>query len=1185
MTAYRRIASADASVAFSCRDTGMCEFLGSEALRYDERGFARIYVQPSSDDFPPPPALRGFYTLSMAAIHQSNFPNATSKNLPAQLPVALLGRVARDERAARGTGRELVADAIERAASVAAEIGCIGVALHAKNAGLVEYYKKEFGFVPIGHTKNATQLMVLLFASLAYSGPLPQTRERRRRRVPPICRSRELSRGSDADPPPVGHSPTGPPTQLRVALRAGPQPRLRKPGSHLQSGGPQTRRRAGGLDSFETRLEFEPLGFIASIVLGRLDGSARMVACAPRYEVTRATHARERGHERVTELAVDKREDAAQAPWVRATRDAALGRRGFMRRRERETERERERRALAAALVFLAVLSSPWASAGARFDPAESRRMAVTDRSTTAGLQARVWTVSTDSLHLTSKRPDISENGWTEHLLSGFTVESGLDAVSLNDAGTARQRVFFAATLNPTNVIQMLNFDGDSPGGITNLPDIADTFSNTDVAAVSWNDGSQRVAVAAIATNGKVCVWEGLGFSFTTSPWCSAASFASTSAPDIVGAVYSNTPVFFVRTAGSNLGRLRRTAVNTYATTDLSRPPGNSPVNSSMWVGLSIAFAGLEVGFTTAAGTLWTARVTPTGASATFTSMPALGATLDTASRTAITGMRYWSGAGGDRLVYFARDTTGALYRLFTNAAGAWGVSWGAGVVPPDEEWRSCGVATVRSDLVNGDTPLVFGAVGRNAVTLVGFVLHEYDGVGFRDHVRFQAAPGIVEALGFGYADQSETTTGNFEATESAVGVHSISALATAIRRGDLAPWRVVLDDSTDGAFDWGNDYVVSPLAGGIDPSLTDPYVAVGTNGSFHHLALQLELSNNGMLNNCFLTPATTRDLLYRRGGSALAMANLTTVGTDLQVVSTDPALDHGGMIITADGTRHFIYVETGGVKHRSLSPTDVFSAETTVAGLSGPPGILLGASGSVFGWASALDIQFPDVCPLPSGTCGVVGGGGGLNPPAVDPDIFFGVSSPTRNSATHQTCQSGSIFFRCFDTQQAVAFAAHPNVSFRIYAVWPANQGGTRSLQFARTTALNLTTWSAPVTIATSTTHEFIDAEITVGADGTLVVTYSRIENFDATPAGEPKIAYSVNEGVNWTVVNSVSFPLWDPHNLGFHCRREKYFLGEYRQGSRVGNRVFNTLPRTGVNSPARVVQTGLWSSRYSLF
>lgn len=693
------------------------------------------------------------------------------------------------------------------------------------------------------------------------------------------------------------------------------------------------------------------------------------------------------------------------------------------------------------------------------------------------------------------------------------------------------------------------------------------------------------MAVAAIASNGKVCVWEGASWTFSTLPWCSATSFASTNLPDIVGAVYSNTPVFFVRMGGSNLGRVRRTGLNTYATTDLGRPPGNSALNSSLWVAPSIAFAGLEVGFTTAAGALWTARVTPTGGTATFTSLPALGATVS-AGRTAIAGMRYWSGSGGDRLVYFAHDQNGALYRLFTNAAGAWGASWGAGVVPPDEQWRSSGVVTVRSDLLNGDTPLVFGAVGRNAIVIVGYVLHEYDGASFRDHVKFQPFPGLGQVLGLSFfEDETTGATETFTANESVVGVHSISGLATAMQRGPGADWRVTIDDATDGAFDWGTDHEVSPLAlGGPSVSLTDPYVAVGADGSFHHASVQLELMSVGF-DGCEQVAGSTRRLVYRRGGSAQAIANLTAEGTDLKLVETDPTLESGGMVRTSGGTRHFIYSETGiGVVTRSLSPADVFSGEMVVAALSGTPGILLGAANSVFGWAGA---SAPTICPLPTGACGIVGGAGGLSPPPVVADIFFGPASPTREPSTNQTCPNGGQYFRCFDSEQPVAFAAHPSIAFRVYAVWPASSGGTRSLRFTRTTDLNLNSWSAPVTVASSSTLEFIDASITVGADGTLVVTYSTIENFDATPAGEPKIAYSVNDGQNWTVVNGVTWPLWDPHNLEQNCMNEKYFLGAYREGGRVGNRVYNTLMAQAASpgSPPRVVQTGLWSSRYSIF
>jgi hypothetical protein len=94
--------------------------------------------------------------------------------------------------------------------------------------------------------------------------------------------------------------------------------------------------------------------------------------------------------------------------------------------------REQQRRRRHAATLVLLLVTAHAATSAARFDPSEITRMAVTDRSITAGMQARIWTVSVDNLQLTSKRPELNEAGWTQHLLADFRIDSGLDAVSLN---------------------------------------------------------------------------------------------------------------------------------------------------------------------------------------------------------------------------------------------------------------------------------------------------------------------------------------------------------------------------------------------------------------------------------------------------------------------------------------------------------------------------------------------------------------------------------------------------------------------------------------------------------------------------------------------------------------------------------------------------------------------------------
>ena len=154
MTRARPIAEADASASFQCqRDPEMSRFLAESALIYERAGYARTFVLPGEA------GPIGFYTFSMYAVRSENLPQDMRAGLPEHsLPLALVGQLARDDRA-KGIGQSLLVDAIKRARRVAEKIGCLGVALHAKNEQLEKYYAQA-GFRPLPK-KGYPRLMFL----------------------------------------------------------------------------------------------------------------------------------------------------------------------------------------------------------------------------------------------------------------------------------------------------------------------------------------------------------------------------------------------------------------------------------------------------------------------------------------------------------------------------------------------------------------------------------------------------------------------------------------------------------------------------------------------------------------------------------------------------------------------------------------------------------------------------------------------------------------------------------------------------------------------------------------------------------------------------------------------------------------------------------------------------------------
>jgi len=155
----RALKDSDAEAGFRCdRDPSKVEFLTKVALGYESRRYARVFVLTDTNDT----VVCGFFTLSMASIRPTEFPPDPS--LPRHpLPVAMLGRLARhDDR--KGIGETLMIDALRRVLALDREIGCLGVMLHAVNAGLVAYYQR-FGFEALPRT-SFPRAMFLAMASL-----------------------------------------------------------------------------------------------------------------------------------------------------------------------------------------------------------------------------------------------------------------------------------------------------------------------------------------------------------------------------------------------------------------------------------------------------------------------------------------------------------------------------------------------------------------------------------------------------------------------------------------------------------------------------------------------------------------------------------------------------------------------------------------------------------------------------------------------------------------------------------------------------------------------------------------------------------------------------------------------------------------------------------------------------------
>lgn len=135
--------AADAASGFRSESHALNDYFARHALKNDESGIGRTYVLRSADRSPP--TVLGYYTISMGQmVPEQLAPMMPGKPPRYPIPVALIGRLARDERArGQGVGERLLLDAMRRIVDAADILGCVGVAVDAKDAKAERFYAEH----------------------------------------------------------------------------------------------------------------------------------------------------------------------------------------------------------------------------------------------------------------------------------------------------------------------------------------------------------------------------------------------------------------------------------------------------------------------------------------------------------------------------------------------------------------------------------------------------------------------------------------------------------------------------------------------------------------------------------------------------------------------------------------------------------------------------------------------------------------------------------------------------------------------------------------------------------------------------------------------------------------------------------------------------------------------------------
>lgn len=147
VTAPARLNSTHDLSRFDCGNASLNDWLKSNALRSEGQS-ARTYVACENN------TVIGYYCIATGSVERRALPSKLKRQqgLPNQIPVAIIGRLARD-LAYRGTGLglDLLQDALRRIVSASEIIGVRCVLVHAIDGNAAKFWKdNEFIEYPDG---------------------------------------------------------------------------------------------------------------------------------------------------------------------------------------------------------------------------------------------------------------------------------------------------------------------------------------------------------------------------------------------------------------------------------------------------------------------------------------------------------------------------------------------------------------------------------------------------------------------------------------------------------------------------------------------------------------------------------------------------------------------------------------------------------------------------------------------------------------------------------------------------------------------------------------------------------------------------------------------------------------------------------------------------------------------------
>lgn len=122
---------------FQCGVPGLDDWLKRRARSNQASGASRTYVVATVDE-----EVVAYYALASGALALAEAPGAVRRNMPDPIPMAVLGRLAVDDRHhGTGLGVAILQDAVHRVAQAGAIVGIRGLLVHAISDEARRFYE------------------------------------------------------------------------------------------------------------------------------------------------------------------------------------------------------------------------------------------------------------------------------------------------------------------------------------------------------------------------------------------------------------------------------------------------------------------------------------------------------------------------------------------------------------------------------------------------------------------------------------------------------------------------------------------------------------------------------------------------------------------------------------------------------------------------------------------------------------------------------------------------------------------------------------------------------------------------------------------------------------------------------------------------------------------------------------